>query len=152
MCSYLEALKKYNACESCFAYKVGYVNSSNFWWNLCFLFCLYFVYLLKIFISLSIYELAILIYFLVTLKYQNTCFEIFLCLKQKWRATKGVVPALSVNLCVPYCTAMAIISCDSAIIFQCLNVYMQSPQMTQENFFLWCLREEWETIVTNWMS
>lgn len=36
MHSYLEALK-YNPCESCFTYKVGYINSSNFWWILFFL-------------------------------------------------------------------------------------------------------------------
>lgn len=59
MCSYLEALKKHNACESCFAYKVGYVNSSDFWWNLCFLFCLY----------------SILIYWKYLFHYLWTCYS-----------------------------------------------------------------------------
>lgn len=76
-----------------------YTNSSNFWWILCFLFCLHsYVYLFKIFISLSIYEITIINYFLDTKKYQNTFFKCFLYLKQNWRETKGVVPALFVNL------------------------------------------------------
>lgn len=114
---------------------MGYINSSNFWWILCLLICLhYYFYFSKIFISLSIYELTIITYLLDNLKYQNTFFNIFLCLKQNWRATKGVLPAFSANLCVPDCIAMAILSCDPAVIFQYLNVCMQSPQMNWENF------------------
>ena len=137
-------------------YKVAYINSSNFWWTVCSLFCLHSCfYLLKIFVTVSVYKMFIIIYFLDTLKCWDTFLKIFLMLETKPKMKCNKRNNVSF-LCQLVCSLTALPwqfilvtlpSFSNNLMFICSLL-----KRHEENSLLKCLRGGWETIVINWSS